>query len=110
MNPLAKTADVCRQRLHNQQTSADGPRKILRDVEAVIATIDERGLMTKSKQGNLPAKALPELNARLAAPTEIRLKRPLLRDYPNLTGIYMLLCVMNLARVGGEAFVDRYGD
>ena len=102
MNPLAKTADASRQLLHDQRISADSPGTILRDVEALIDFIGEAGLVTKSKQGNLPSETLAELNTRLAAPIENYLKRPLLRNYPNIAGIYVLLRVMALARSEGK--------
>ena len=102
MNPLAKTADASRQLLHDQKISADGPGTILRDVETLIEFIGEAGLVTKSKQGNLPTETLAELNARLAAPIENYLKRPLLQHYPNIAGIYVLLRVMALARSEGK--------
>lgn len=101
MNPLAKSSDASRQFLRDQCISADGPGTILRDVETLIEFIGEAGLVTKSKQGNLPSETLAELNTRLAAPIENYLKRPLLRDYPNIGGIYVLLRVMALARSEG---------
>ena len=102
MNPLTKTADASRQLLTEQSISADGPGTILRDVETLIDFIGERGLVTRSRQGNLPAAALPELNTRFAPSVELDLKRPLLRDYPNIAGVFVLLRVMDLARVEGE--------
>ncbi len=101
MNSLTKSSDASRQFLREQNISADGPGTILRDVETLIEFIGEAGLVTKSKQGNLPSETLAELNTRLAAPIENCLKRPLLRDYPNIGGIYVLLRVMALARSEG---------
>jgi len=48
-----------------QPISADGPGTILRDIETLIEFIGERGVATKSKQGNLPAAALPAISGRL---------------------------------------------
>ena len=61
MNFLAKSSDASRQFLHDQSISAGGPGTILRDVETLIAFIGEAGLVTKSKQGNLPSETLAEL-------------------------------------------------
>jgi len=61
--------------------------------------IGETGIVTGSEHGNLPADVLPELNGRLAAPLEVALKRSLLRDYPNIAGVFVLLRVMGLAEV-----------
>ena len=102
MNPLAKTAAASRQLLTEQSISADGPGTILRDVGTLIDFIGEGGLVTRSRQGNLPADVLAGLNTRLAPPVELDLKRPLLRDYPNIAGVFVLLRVMDLARVEGQ--------
>src|ERR1051326_264005 len=98
MDPLTKISDSGRQLLASQQFSADGPGTIVRDFEILIEFVSERGISTGSKQGNLPAEVLPELNSRLGAPIELTLKRPLLRDYPNVGGVYVLLRVMDLLR------------
>lgn len=63
----------------------------------MIDFIGPAGVPTQSKHGSFPNASLPELNQRLSAPIELRLNRPLLRDYPNIAGIYILLRVMNLA-------------
>ncbi len=74
---------------------------IVTDAEAMLAFIGPKGLAAKSRNGNLPSEALPELNARLAAPITLALKRALLRDYPNLAGVFVLLRVMDLVRAEG---------
>ena len=99
MNPLTKAADQCRQILSDQQITTGDPGTILGDIETLIEFIGTVGLETKSKQGNLPAAALPTLNDRLAHPIDVNLNRPLLRDYPNLAGLYVLLRVMDIAQV-----------
>jgi len=84
--------------LSAQRISADGPGTILRDLETLIDFIGERGLPTQSKHGNLPAAVLPEINARLAAPIGVPLKRALLQHFPNIAGLFVLLRVMDFAR------------
>ncbi len=64
--------------------------------------IGERKLVTKSRQGNLPTEVLAELNARLTPPVELDQTRPLLRDYPNIAGLFVLLRVMGLVVVDGK--------
>jgi hypothetical protein len=96
---LTKAADECRQILTEQQISPGRPGSILTDIQAMIEFIGVGGIPTQSAQGNLPTKVLPELNARLSQPLELNLKRPFLRDYPNLAGPYVLLRVMDLVRV-----------
>jgi len=93
---LAKAAKPCRQILANTKITVDGPGTILQDIRLLLDFIGPEGIPTGSSNGNLPAAALPELNARLSDPVELYLNRPLLKDYPNLSGFYILLRVMDL--------------
>jgi hypothetical protein len=102
MNEPSTLMESYRQLLCNQQISAAGPGTILADAESLINFIGEAGLVTKSKQGNLPSATLAELNLRLADPLKLELTRPLLKDYPNISGIYVLLRVMGLVRLEGK--------
>lgn len=77
--------------------SSAGPGTILRDIPLLMEAIGPQGVATKSHQGNLPAAMLSDLNARLTHPLEIHVNRALLRDYPNLAGLFLLLRVMGLA-------------
>jgi len=106
MRDRAKVAEECRELLSQQQITVSSPGSILRDVQAMLDFIGTDGLESKSQQGNLPPAALPELNRRLSQPIELSLNRALLRDYPNLAGVYILLRVMDLVRAGeGRVYV-----
>ncbi len=98
LNPLAKLAAESAQRLRAQQITPTSPGSILSDVQVLVDFIRSHDLRSKSRQGNLPAEVLPELNAQLSAPLELALIRPLLRDYPNLAGLFILLRVMDLVQ------------
>lgn len=74
-----------------------GPGTILRDLPLLTAAIGPEGVATKSHRGNLPAAMLSDLNARLTHPLEIHVQRALLRDYPNIAGLFLLLRAMGLA-------------
>ena len=102
MNPLQKNAARSRELLATQVIGPGGPGTILRDIETLLGFIGERGLVTKSRSGNLPTEVLPMLNARLAPPVELDQTRPLLRDYPNIAGPFVLLRVMGLVVVDGK--------
>ena len=78
------------------------PGSILADVQTLIDFVGVKGLATGSKNSNLPAGVLPQLNCLLSQPVELNLKRGLLKDYPNIGGVYALLRVMNLARAEYE--------
>src|SRR4051812_17975646 len=82
--------------LTGQQITAVGPGTILKDVETLTEFVGPDGIATK---GNLPIDRLPELNEKSGHPVQLNLKRPLLRDYPNLSGIFILLRVMELFQV-----------
>lgn len=107
MNPLHRVAATCRQLLTDQQITPAGPGTILRDVQTMLDFIGTTGLHSKSRRGNLPIEVLPELNARLSHPIRLALSRPLLEDYPNLAGVYILLRVTELVRAEkGRVWVD----
>ena len=78
------------------------PGSILADIQTLIDFIGAKGLATGSKLGNLPAAVLSQLNGLLSQPVELKLKRALLKDYPNIGGVYALLRVMMLAREEDE--------
>ena len=63
------------------------------------------GIVTKSRNASLPSERLPELNAKVSDPIQLVLKRALLRDYPNLAGIFILLRVMDLLQMKGQQLV-----
>lgn len=78
-----------------------GPGTILHDFEALLAFLKERDLLVTSTQ-QLPLKALPEINARLARPLQFGLKRPLQKSYPHINGLYLLVRASGLTRIEGR--------
>ncbi len=69
----------------------EAPGTILRDFQAMLDIIGPEGLRIAGDKGLFPMDRLAELDARLAAPLKPSLKRPQLRSYPNIAGLYMLL-------------------
>jgi hypothetical protein len=101
-------AERCQRALAKQRLEGGMPGAILGDIQTLIDFIGVKCLTTGSKHGNLPAAVLPELNCLLSQPVELNLKRGLLKDYPNIGGVYALLRVMNLARAADEhVAIDR---
>jgi hypothetical protein len=96
------TASQCKERLTEQQVTAGSPGTILRDVETLIEFVGLEGIVTKGRNASLPIDRLPELNRRVSHPVQLDLKRALLRDYPNLAGIFVLLRVLELLQVKGS--------
>jgi hypothetical protein len=95
-------ANQCQRGLTAQQISPGDPGTILKDVNALLEFVGPDGIITNSDNASLPSKLLPELNAKAAYSIELSLKRPLLRDYPNLAGIFVLLRVMDLLQMKGN--------
>jgi cytochrome P450 len=93
--------------LTNQQITPAGPGTILRNVQTMLDFIGTTALHSKSRRGNLPIEVLPELNARLSHPIRPALSRPLLEDYPNIAGMYILLRITELVRAEkGRVWVE----
>ena len=61
-----------------------GPGTVLHDFEAFLRFLAERETpVTGTHQ--LPLRVLPEINARLARPLELGLKRPQQKSYPHIS-------------------------
>jgi Plasmid pRiA4b ORF-3-like protein len=98
-------AERCQRQLTEQQIAPGSPGTILSDVDMLLECVGPSGIITQSRNATLPAERLPELNRKSGHPVELVLKRPLLRDYPNLSGIFILLRVMDLLQVKGNRLV-----
>jgi len=77
-----------------------GPGNVLHDFEALLTTIREREFpLTPGRQ--LQRRMLSEINARLARPIQVGLKRPLQKSYPHIHGLYLLVRASGLTCVEG---------
>ena len=94
-----KVASQCRCQLTAQRIAPGEPGTILSDIGMLLDYVGPVGIVTGSGNASFPAERLPELNARLSHPIKLILKRALLRDYPNLAGLFILLRVMGLLGV-----------
>jgi hypothetical protein len=71
--------------LQELQITERAPGPILHDFDMLLAHLqDQPVLLTASHQ--LPLSMLPQVNARLAHPIQIDLKRPLQKTYPPIHG------------------------
>lgn len=100
-------ADQCQRRLTEQQISPGDPGSILKDVNTFLEFIGPGGIVTRSRNACLPSQLLPELNAKAGHPIQLPLKRPLLRDYPNLAGIFILLRLLDLLQMTDNRLAVR---
>jgi hypothetical protein len=78
----------------------DGPGTILHDFDAFLAYINERE-MSVTPMHQLRRRMLPEINARLARPIQMGLKKPLQKSYPHIHGLYLLIRASGLTCVEG---------
>jgi len=100
LEPLLLTEQDVRT-LRTLRVDENGPGTILHDFEALLSYIRGHGLSV-SKVNQVPSLTLlPQINALLARPIEVRLKRPVLKSYPQLEGLYLLLRATGLGQVGG---------
>jgi hypothetical protein len=79
-----------------------GPGTILHDFDAFLMFIKEREMpVTPTHQ--LRRRMLPEINARLARPLELGLKRPQQKSYPHIHGLYLLVRASGLTCIEGTS-------
>jgi hypothetical protein len=95
-------ANQSRRTLAEQPITPEGPGTILRDVDSFLQFVGSDGVVTQSCNGAIPISRLMELNQRSSHPIQLNLKRPLLRDFPNLAGVFILLRVMDLLQINGS--------
>ncbi|MEA3349936.1 MAG: plasmid pRiA4b ORF-3 family protein [Chloroflexota bacterium] len=88
--------------LKETEIDKKSPGPILHDFNALLTYVSERNLRVTGKH-QLPLKALPEINQRLAQPIEHGLQRPQQKSYPPIHGLYLLV------RASGLTYVDETG-
>jgi hypothetical protein len=89
------------ERLLQEMTVDDHcPGTILHDFDACLTFIQERE-MSVTPMHQLRRQHLPEINARLARPIQIGLKRPQQKSYPHIHGLYLLVRASGLTSVEG---------
>ena len=100
----AKTAftDAHRRTLRALVVDENGPGTVLRDFEALLGFVRGRDLPVSKTNQLPPLKVLPQINALLSQPIEVRLKRPVLKSYPHIQGLYLLLRAAGLGQIGGR--------
>lgn len=83
------------------------PGTVLADFEMLLGFIGAEGIPVGGQHGLLPLKTLADLNARLAEPLRVAMKRPMQKSYPALHGLYLLLRATGLGRVRGGGKAQR---
>lgn len=98
---VLKWTDDHERTLRSLEIGEHGPGTILHDFEVLLAFVRERDLPVSKTYQLLPIKVLPEIDARLARPIKLGLKRPNLKSYPHIQGLYLLLRASGLGRIDG---------
>ena len=80
-----------------------GPGTVLHDLTALLTFVCEQDLPVSKTHRLPPLKLLPQINALLSHPIEVRLKRPQLKSFPHIQGLYLLLRATGLGQVAGTA-------
>jgi hypothetical protein len=88
--------------LRSQVFDAAHPGTLLHDFGVVLDYIGENGVKAGGKYNLLPIDAIHVLDARLARPLQLPLKRPQLRSHPYLQGLHLLLRASELGRIEGR--------
>ena len=88
--------------LREHHIDEEGPGTILKDFETLLDFVRTESPSVSKKNNLLPMKTLPSLNARMAKPFNIVLKRPRQKSFSNLHGLYLLFRSSGLSRVEGQ--------
>jgi hypothetical protein len=84
--------------LQQQQITEIEPGPILKDFQTILEFVGD-GIPVSGVNHLFPLKALPELNERLSTPIPLDLKRPQMKSYPTIQGLYLLLRSTGLAQI-----------
>lgn len=104
---MATLALEYRRLLISQTIDDNGPGTIPRDFETLLDFIGDKGTEVSKTNHLLPMRSLGDLNARLAHPIELALKRPRQISYPHISALYLLLRATGLGRVEGTGNKPR---
>ena len=89
--------------LSNQTIGENEPGAVLRDFAALLDFVGAREIAVSGKHQLLPLALLAGLNSRLSRTNQVSLRRPQLKSYPYINGLYLLL------RASGLALVEHRG-
>ncbi len=88
--------------LRNLVVNESGPGTVLHDFDAFLMFIKEQELSV-TPMHQLRRRVLPEINARLARPFQLGLKKPLQKSYPHIHGLYLLVRASGLTCIEGTS-------
>src|SRR5260221_8586034 len=87
-----------KQTLHNAVNNEHSPGSILHDFDVMLDMFKGGGLGVTAS-GQLAMSAISVINARLAHPLDVKLKRPQQKSYPPILGLYLLVRASGLTRI-----------
>jgi len=101
--PKLTLTEQHKQTLRALSVDETGPGTILRDFAALLGFVCERDVPVSKTNQLLPRKLLSLVNALLSHPIEVRLKRPQLKSFPHIQGLYLLLRATGLGQTAGTS-------
>ena len=87
--PKLEWTDEHERTLRALNVDEGSPGTVLRDFQNLLSFVRERKLPASKAHQLPPLKVLPEINARLTHPIALGLKRPQLKSYPHIQGLYL---------------------
>lgn len=84
--------------LQQQQITETEPGKILQDFQTILEFVGD-GILVSGANHLFPLNALPELNDRLSTPIPLDLKRPQMKSFPTIQGLYLLLRATGIGQI-----------
>lgn len=93
-SPLIKSqplTDAHKQLMHQQTIAEDSPGDILHDFQILLELLQPHGIELSGVKNLLPVRSLAGINQKLSHPIDIKLSRPVLKSYPYINGLYLLL-------------------
>lgn len=95
LKPLSKEAIAL---LQQQQITETEPGKILQDFQTILEFVGD-GIPVSGVNHLFPLNALRDLNDRLSTPIPLDLKRPQMKSFPTIQGLYLLLRATGLGQI-----------
>ena len=85
--------------LRRQMITEMSPGPIVHDMQVLLDRLHGEGVPVAGAHRMLPMGLLGELNEHMAAPFRVTMKRPQLRSFPNLQGLFMVARAAGLVTV-----------
>lgn len=90
--------EVDKQILKNQVIDENNPGSILQDFKFLLDYINSNTVDATKANYHIAMKHLVPINEKLIHPIKLKLNRPQQKSFPNISGLYLLLCSIGIIR------------